>query len=290
MIRLLTGLILALAFVNCTTPGQGRFEPQGAATIQKTKTVIFVHGMFMTPASWAHWQKYFESRGYKTLAPAWPYHEGKPSDLRAAHPNAQLGKLKLDDVLESYRKVIREQKEKPILIGHSMGGLIVQLLTQEGLAAAGIAIDSAPPKGLISLKYSFLKSNWGVISPFANKEEPLLFTQEQFNYAFVHTLPEAEQKAVYDAFVVPESRLVGNGPTTDVAAIDYTKARSPLLLIAGEMDHITPASMNYSNFQKYETSPSRTEFQLFKGRTHWIAGQKGWEEVADFVLEWINRN
>lgn len=290
MIRLISGLILTLFVAACSTPGQARFEPQGAQTVAKTKTVIFIHGMFMTPASWANWQKYFESRGYKTLAPAWPYHEGKPSDQRASHPNAQLGKLTLDDVLESYRKVIREQKEKPILIGHSMGGLIVQLLMQEGLGAAGIAIDSAPPKGLISLKFSFLKSNWGVISPFANKEEPLLLSPEQFNYAFVHTLTESEQKSVYDSFVVPESRLVGNGPTTDTAAIDFSKGRLPLLMIAGELDHITPASMNYSNFQKYESSPSKTEFRMFNGRTHWIAGQKGWEEVADFVLEWINRN
>ncbi|MCE9597953.1 MAG: alpha/beta hydrolase [Spirochaetia bacterium] len=290
MIRFIPALILGLVLLQCSTPGQGRFEPQGSARISKSKTVVFVHGMFMTPASWADWQKYFEAKGYKTLAPAWPLHEGKPADLRAAHPNPELARLKLDDVVESYRKVIREQKEKPILIGHSMGGLVVQLLMQEGLGAAGIAIDSAPPQGLISLKFSFLKSNWGVISPFANKEEPLLLTPEQFNYAFVNTQPEAEQKAVYDSFVVPESRLVGNGPTTDVAKIDFSKPRPPLLIIAGEEDHIVPASLNYSNFQKYEPSPSRTEFRLFKARTHWIAGQKGWEEVADFVLDWINRN
>jgi len=275
---------------QCSTPPAARFEPVGASATAKTKTVIFVHGMFMAPASWDGWRKHFEAKGYKTLAPAWPSHEGTPAELRASHPNKQLGALKLEDVLELYRKVIKDQKEKPILIGHSMGGLIVQLLMQEGLGAAGVAIDSAPPKGLISLRWSFLKSNWGVISPFADKSEPILLTQEQFNYAFVHTLSEGEQKAVYDSYVVPESRMVGNGPTTDVAAIDFSKRRLPLLMIAGEQDHIIPPSLNFSNFKKYEDSHSRTEFRMFDGRTHWIAGQKGWEEVADFVIDWLKRN
>ncbi len=283
-------IILAATVLACSTPQRGSFAPSGAAVAEKSKTVIFIHGMFMVPASWEAWRKHFEARGYRTLAPAWPQHEGAPADLRKAHPNKALGALKLEDVLAHYRKIIREEKQKPILIGHSMGGLIVQILMQEGLGAAGIALDSAPPKGLISLKFSFLKSNWGVISPFADKEEPILLTQDQFNYAFVHSLSEAEQKEIYDAHVVPESRLVGNGPTTDAAAIDFDRARLPLLLIAGEEDHIIPASLNFSNFQKYESSKSRTEFRMFPGRTHWIAGQKGWEEVADFVLDWLKQN
>lgn len=283
-------ILITAATLACATPQRGSFEPAGSPLAEKSKTVIFIHGMFMVPASWDGFRKQFEAKGYKTIAPAWPLHEGSAADLRKAHPDKALGALKLEDVIEHYRKIIREQKEKPILVGHSMGGLIVQILMQEGLGAAGIAIDSAPPRGLISLKFSFLKSNWGVISPFADKHEPILLTQDQFNYAFVHTLPESEQTSIYQTYVVPESRLVGNGPTTDAAAVDFDKQRLPLLLIAGENDHIIPASLNYSNFQKYQDSKSRTEFRMFEGRTHWIAGQKGFEEVAEYSIDWLARN
>lgn len=246
--------------------------------------------MYMIPSSWDGWRKYFEARHYKTLAPAWPCHQGTAAELREAHPNEELGAVEMEDLLEMYRKIIKDQKEKPILVGHSMGGLIVQLLMEEGLGAAGVAIDSAPPKGLISLRFSFLKSYWPVNRPLADPSKPILLTKRQFNYAFVHTLAGDEQEAVYEKFVVPDSRRVGRGPQTDDGIVDYCKPRRPLLIISGKEDHIIPSALNYSNFKKYEDSPSRTEFRMFDGRTHWIVRQEGWEEVAAFVEDWLARN
>lgn len=256
----------------------------------KTQKIMFVHGMFVTPACWRDWQSHFEARGYQTLAPAWPQHDIPIADQRGRHPSAELGAVTLADLLARYREALRGLDEKPILIGHSMGGLIVQLLLQEGLGAAGIAIDSAPPKGVISLKYSFLKSNWPAISPFAKLREPISLSLDQFKYAFVNTLPPDQQQAAYDTQVVPESRQVGKGPTTDTAKIDFARARPPLLLIAGEKDHIIPASLNRDNFRKYAKSPSITEFKEFPGRDHWIIAETGWQEVADFALAWIQKN
>ena len=171
-----------------------------------------------------------------------------------------------------------------------MGGLIVQILLSEGLGAAGIAIDSAPPKGVISLKYSFLKSNWPVLSPSAKVSEPFYPTRQNFDYSFSNCVPNAEQQAAYERFAVPESRRVGKGPTTDAAKINFSTARPPLLLVAGSLDHIIPASLNRSNYDKYERSPSITDFREFEGRCHFIIGQNGWEEVADYVLDWIGKN
>lgn len=256
-------------------------------TAAPTKTAVFVHGMFMTPLCWEHWTKHFEQRGYKTHAPAWPEHDAPIEEQRKRHPSAALGALTLDQVLEHYRKVLRALDEKPILVGHSMGGLIVQRLIEEGLGAAGVAIDSAPPKGVISLKYSFLKSNWGAISPTAKLDEPISLTFEQFQYAFVHTLPPAEQQAAYERYVVPESRRVAKGPTTEAAALHYERPRPPLLLLAGAEDHIIPASLNHANFQKYQNTPAIIDFHEFQSRTHWIIAQKGWQEVADYALDWI---
>jgi pimeloyl-ACP methyl ester carboxylesterase len=248
--------------------------------------VIFVHGMFMTPLCWEHWEPRFRARGHTTQAPAWPEHDAPVEELRKRHPSAALGALTLDAVLEHFRPIARAAG-KPVLIGHSMGGLIVQRLLAEGLGAAAVAIDSAPPKGVISLRWSFLKSNWPAISPFANGDQPVALSFEQFSYAFVNGLPPDEQRAAYDRYCVPESRRVGKGPTTPAAAIDFSKASAPLLLIAGENDHIIPASLNRSNQARYAKSPKPAELQQFAGRTHFIIGQKGWEEVADFALDWI---
>jgi pimeloyl-ACP methyl ester carboxylesterase len=169
-----------------------------------------------------------------------------------------------------------------------MGGLIVQLLLSRGAGAAGVAIDSAPPKGVISLKWSFLKSNWPVISPFAAKDKPHLLTIDQFQYAFAGSLTDEELHAAYDRYVVPESRRVGNAPTTKVAQIDFAGLRAPLLFVAGGADRIIPASLNWSNYQRAGASPALTEFREFPGRTHFTLGQAGWEEVADFVIDWAN--
>jgi pimeloyl-ACP methyl ester carboxylesterase len=283
MLKILT-LVIFVLYCGNTVPLKQKIEQP-----LKSKTIIFIHGMFMTPASWIKWEEYFKSKGYKTFAPAWPIgHTGSASELRKKHPDKELGKLDLETVAKHYETIIKEQKEKPILIGHSMGGLVVQLLMQKNLAEAGIAVNSAPPKGIISLKWSFLKSNWAVISPFANKEEPYLMDQEAFNYAFVHTLPETEQKAVYESNVVPESRLVGNGPDSEQGKVDFTKKKEPLLFIAGAEDRIIPSSLNEQNFKAYTINSSPTTFKEFPSRTHYIIGQKGYEEITDFILNWLN--
>ncbi|HUS67440.1 MAG TPA: alpha/beta hydrolase [Kofleriaceae bacterium] len=252
----------------------------------KTKTVVFIHGMFMTPTCWSGWVQRFRERGLRALAPAWPLHDAPPQALRDKHPDPALGKLTLDEVVAEMVRTVEALDEKPILIGHSMGGLVVQLLLQKQLGVAGVAIDSAPPKGVISFKWSFIKSNWPVVSPFANKDQPYLLTPSDFRYAFAHTLPPDELKATYDREVVPESRRVGNGPTTAVAKIDFTAARPPLLFVAGELDRIIPASLNASNHKKYAASAGITEIRQFPGRTHYTLGQEGWESIADFVLDW----
>src|SRR5262249_11860136 len=155
--------------------------------------------------------------------PAWPEHDPPATSQRAKHPNPELGKLTLADLLAHYRKIIKELDEKPILIGHSMGGLVVQLLLQEGLASAAVAIDSAPPKGVITLKWSFLRSNWPSINPFASKGTPILLDLDDFEYAFTNVQGREKSRLAYEAEAVPESRRVGGGPTTPVAKIDFSR-------------------------------------------------------------------
>ena len=255
-----------------------------------SKTVVFIHGMYMTPLCWGHWRTHFENRGYRCLAPAWPGRDEPVEVLRKKHPDPRLGQLTLRAILDHLADVVQGLREKPILIGHSMGGLVTQLLVQRGIAAAGIAIDSAPPPGVISFQWSFLKSNWPHINPFKPQDQPIEMMFERFQYTFVNTLPLAEQQAAYDCYVVPESRRVPAQALTPLARIDFRKPGVPLLLIAGSADNLIPASLNRSNHAKYRRPDSVNDFKEFPGRTHFIVGQSGWQEVADYTISWLQEH
>lgn len=255
----------------------------------KSKTIVFIHGMYMTPLCWEQWLYHFQAKGYRCMAPAWPGRDKPVEALRKNHPDPQLGELTLSTVLEHLARFIQSLDEKPILIGHSMGGLIVQLLLQRDLAAAAVAIDSAPPPGVFTTRWSFLKSNWPHINPLAPQSQPIQMSFERFQYAFVNTLPLDEQRAAFEKYVVPESRRVPAESLTAVAQVDFKKPGPPLLLIAGSEDNIIPASLNKSNYAKYRRPASITDFKEFAGRTHFIIGQRNWEQVADTIASWLNQ-
>ncbi len=254
----------------------------------KTKTIVLIHGMFMNPLCWENWIPRYQAKGYRVLVPAWPGRDKSVEELRKAHPDSQLPKLKLNDVVDHFEGVIKGLNEKPAIIGHSMGGLVVQLLLQRDRAVAGVAIDPAPPAGVFTTAFSFLKANLPAINPFL-LNQPALMTFEQFQYAFVNTLPLEGQRAAYDRYVVPESRGVPTSSLGAAGKIDFKKPHPPLLITAGEKDHIIPSSLNKSNFNKYKASSSVTEFKEFAGRDHFGIGEKGWEEIADTSLAWIER-
>lgn len=246
-------------------------------------TVLFVHGMFMTGASWARWTERFEARGHACLAPSWPGRDGAPAELRRA-PDPALRALTLARVVEQYASVAKEQPSPPVLVGHSMGGLVVQILLSRGLGRLGVAIDSAPPRGVKSFALSHLRANAPVLWPGS---APIVPTLASWKYAFWHTGGADEVRAAFDAEVVPESRLVGRGPLGPEGAVDFAAARPPLLMIAGELDTIIPASLNRANAARYDAKAAPTDLEVLPGRTHYLCGQPGWEEVADLALAWI---
>jgi pimeloyl-ACP methyl ester carboxylesterase len=253
----------------------------------KSKTIVFIHGMYMTPLCWEYWLNYFQTKNYRCIAPAWPGRDKPVETLRRSHPDPELGSLTLSEVVEHYASLIKNLDEKPILIGHSMGGLVVQLLLQKYAGVTGVAIDSAPPQGVFTTKLAFLKSNWPHINPFVPQGSPIQMTLERFQYTFVNDLPPELQKAAYERYVVPESRRVPAQSLTKVAGIDFSSPHPALLLVAGSNDHLIPASLNQTNFKKYKSSPSITDFKEFAGRTHFTIGQPGWEEVAGYIATWL---
>ena len=250
--------------------------------------LVFIHGMFMNPRSWAGWVEHFSTRGYRCHSPAWPGHEGEPAALRASPPEV-LRKLTLGDVTRAHRELLDTLPAKPVLIGHSMGGLVAQRLLHEGRARAAVAIDSAPPKGVVALKWSFLKANLPVVNPLAG-DAPFQFTLEQFHYAFCNTLTLDEARPIFEAFVVPEGRNVARSASGPDGTIDFAKPHEPLLFIGGERDHIVPWELNEKNFKAYTHAGSTREFKLFPGRDHFLCGNVGWQEVAGFAHEWLTKH
>ena len=253
-----------------------------------SNTIVFIHGLFQNPLSWEGWKKYFESKGYKCYAPAYPFHDGNPADLRK-NINPELGKVTFGQVVDSLSSFIDQLPEKPILIGHSMGGLVVQKLLEMDKGSLAVAIDTAPPKGIFSFKWSFLKANLPTINPLKGNSV-CLPSVKWFHYAFCNTMSIAQTEIEYSKFVVPESRNIARTSTQKDGYIDFKKPHNPLLFIAGEKDHIIPSSLNKKNFDAYKDKNSKKNFNEFVGRTHYICGQANWQEVASYIHLWIENN
>ena len=255
-----------------------------------SKKIVLVHGNFVTAKCWDGWAARYRARGYDVVQVEYPLRDRPVAELRRIHPDKALGRLGLPEVLAHHVRIIEAMPEKPIIMGHSFGGMLTQLLVQRDLHSAAVAVDSVPVPGVVSLKWSFLRSLWPVVNPLIPASRPYLMTPAQFRYTFANNMSEEDGLAAYEELVVPESRLLARGALSSFAKVDFAKKRAPLLMIAGEMDNIMPASLNRTNYEKYKKkSPSITELKEFPGRSHMILGQKGWEEVADYALDWAER-
>ena len=255
----------------------------------ETKTILFITGAFVHHSCWNDWKVYFEKKGYKTIAPPWPHKDVQPEALRNSHPNEEIASNRLSGLIEYYSKIVRQLPEKPILIGHSIGGLFVQLLLQRGLGLLGVAIHSVPPQGIFTLKFSFLKAGWGALGFFTSTYKSYLMTFKQWQYAFTNGMSCEQQKESYYQFAIPESKLIVRDTITNVAKVNFENPHAPLLITSGNKDNTIPASLNYSNYKKYKNSNSVTDYKEFKGRNHFVLGQATWKEDAAYILEWIEK-
>jgi len=255
------------------------------------ETVVLIHGLWMTSLCWERWVERYASQGYRVIARSWPGMEGDIEDLRR-DPSAIAG-LGITEVVNHYEAIIRGLDRPPVIIGHSFGGLITQILLDRGLGAAGVAIAPAPVKGIIFLPFSTLKVTFPALSNPENNHRAVPLTPEQFHYAFTNTLSEEESLAVYKRYAVPGPDHVlfqaafANFNPHAASAVDFNNStRAPLLLLSGGKDHISPPSVVKANYHLYEKSHAVTEYQEFPERSHYTLGQAGWEEVADSALSW----
>ncbi|MBM2617527.1 alpha/beta hydrolase [Actinoplanes sp. LDG1-06] len=256
-------------------------------------TIVLVHGLWVTPRSWEHWISYYESQGHTVVAPAYPGFEVEVEALRA--DTTPIATVTVPETIAHLEKIITALPEKPIIMGHSFGGTLTQLLLDRGHGSAGVVIDSAPPEGIYVNPPSQLKSLFPILNNPAKRHQAAGFTAEQWHYAFTNTLSEEDSKAAYDRYAIPAPGswvwaygLIANfKPGKQETWVDFgNKERAPLLFIAGGADHIMPASVNKSNAHHYKGEGTVTEFFEFPGRSHWTCAEPGWEQVADKALEW----
>lgn len=255
----------------------------------KTKTILFVTGAFVSNSCWDDWKTYFYSKGYETHAPAWPYKDAPAAELRARRPNdTDLAHLTLDELVDHYVKIAASFPEKPIVIGHSLGGLITQILVNKDLAAAAVAIHPVPPQGVFPYEFSFLKAGWKALGFLTSLDKTYLMSFEDWQYAFVNGMPLEYQKEQYEKLTIPESKRVARGGLTSAAHVDFEKSHPPLLITAGSEDNIIPPHLNHRNFERYKKNGSVLEYREFEGRNHNVLGQPIlWKEDADYILDWI---
>ena len=256
-------------------------------------TIVLVHGLWMTPRCWENWIPHYEKQGYRVLAPAYPGFEVDVEALRA--DPSRIATLTVPETVAHLEGVIAGVDKPPIIIGHSFGGTLTQLLLDRGHGAAGVAINSAPTEGVRVTPLSQVRSLFPILDNPANRHKPVGFTPEQFHYTFCNTLSEQESAKVYERYHIPApggwvwsyGLLANFTPGRQETWVDYSNgARAPLLFIAGGADHIMPASVNQSNAKHYAKSSALTDYKEFPGRSHWTCGEDGWEQIAYYALEW----
>jgi pimeloyl-ACP methyl ester carboxylesterase len=256
-------------------------------------TIVLIHGLWMTPKSWAGWRQRYEQAGYTVVAPAWPGVSDDVAGLRM-DPSG-LRNLRISTIVEHHAtiidRIVDETGEQPIIMGHSFGGLMTQLLLDRGYGKAGVAIDSAQSAGVPVLPRSVIKAGMPVLGRPWTINRTVLLNAKQFHYAFTNTLSMAESEKIREDLQVPAPGkplwqaalhlLTNSGDSR----IDYGRAgRAPLLFIAGTADHLVPPSVNHKNAKAYKVGV--VVVKEFEGRSHFIVGQDGWEQVADYALGW----
>jgi len=256
--------------------------------------VVFVHGLWLLPSSWDRWRVFFEEAGFSTLAPGWP---DDPETVAEANANPKVFANKsIKDVADHFDAVIRKLSSKPVVIGHSFGGLMTQILAGRGLAAASVAIDPAPFRGVLPLPISALRASAPVLTNPLNHNRAVPLTYEQFRYAFANAVDEDEAKLLYETYAVPapgeplfQAATANLNPWTEAKVDTKNPERGPLLIIDGELDHTVPWAIANASYNRQKRNQGVTEIVKIAGRGHALTIDSGWKEVAETSLTFVQR-
>jgi pimeloyl-ACP methyl ester carboxylesterase len=256
--------------------------------------VVFIHGLWLLPSSWERWATLFEQAGYTTLTPGWP-DDPETVDEAKAKPDVFAGKT-IGQIADHFAEVIGELKKKPAVVGHSLGGLLTEIIAGRGLASASVAISPAPSRGVLPLPISELRSTAPVLRNPANRNRAVPLTYDQFRYAFANAVSDDEAKQLYDTFAVPtpgaplfQSASANLNPWTEAKVDSRNPDRGPLLIISGEKDHTVPWAIANASFKKERRNEGVTEIVEIPNHGHALTIDSGWQTVAETALEFLRR-
>lgn len=258
------------------------------------RPVVFVHGLWLLPSSWDRWADLFEKSGFVALTPGWP---DDPETVEEANAEPEVfAKKSVGDVADHFDAIVQKLDKKPAIIGHSFGGLLTQILAGRGLAAASVAIDPAPFRGVLPLPISALKSASPVLKNPENRNRAVPLTYDQFRFGFANAVSEDEAKELYHTYAVPASgeplfqaASANLNPWTQAKANSKNPERGPLLIISGERDNTVPWSIANASFKRQRRNEGVTEIVEMKDRGHALVIDSGWQEVADTALKFVQR-
>jgi pimeloyl-ACP methyl ester carboxylesterase len=254
---------------------------------------MLIHGAWLSAASWENYVDYFGKRGFDVTAPEWPRKHGNVEEMREnAEESAGLG---VQEIVDHYQGLIEALAQHPVLIGHSYGGLFVELLLDRGLGRAGVAMSPAPPKGILKLPFSTLKAGSPALAHPSKWHGVVTLTPEEFTYAFVNTFSAEEAAAAYDRYAVPETGQIfyeagfANFHLHPPTEVHFKNGeRAPLLIVGADKDHTVPASLSKAQYKRYEDSPAQTAYLEFEGRPHLHMAAPDWQEVATAIDSWLD--
>jgi pimeloyl-ACP methyl ester carboxylesterase len=278
---------------STSTPSDDLDQARRANASGRTP-VVFVHGLWLLPSSWERWADLFQKAGYEPVTAGWP---DDPDTVEAARDEPEVFARKgVGDIADHVQQVIEVLDRKPVVIGHSFGGLLAQILAGRGLAAACVAISPAPFRGVLPLPVSALRSSSAVLKNPANRHRAVPLTYEQFRYAFANAVDEDEAKQLYDAYSVPgsgepvfQAAAANLNPWTEVKVRTKNPDRGPLLIISGDEDHTVPWAIANASYRKQRRNPAVTDIVKLEHRGHALTIDHGWQEVAETSREFVER-
>jgi pimeloyl-ACP methyl ester carboxylesterase len=252
-----------------------------------TKTIVMIHGMWGGGWYWGNYKGFFEGKGYHCITPTLRFHDMDPKEP----PNPRLGTTSLLDYAEDLQKEIDKLDTLPILMGHSMGGLLAQILGSRGLAKALVLLTPASPRGIIALRPSVIRSFWSALTKWGFWRRPMRQTLSEAVYSMLQLLTVEEQKELFDRFVYESGRAACEigfwflDPKR-AAKVDESMIACPVLVIAGAQDRVSPASVVRKVAHKYRAVSTYREFA---NHAHWVIGEASWQEIAEYISDWLNQ-